>query len=238
MRVLVFTRTAGYRHESIEAGVAALGELAADEGFEITATEDAAVFCPPVLDEVAAVVFLNTSGDVFTDAQRAAFRAYVEGGGGFVGVHCAAATETGWRFFAELVGARFVGHPPVQQATLRVEDRDHPATAHLDEIWIRTDEWYDFAESPRGRVHVLLRIDESSYSGGKMGADHPLAWCHEVGAARAFYTALGHTVESYAEPAFREHLLGGIRWVTARAPQRVSASGVAHSGNAQSSSVC
>jgi len=212
--VLVFTRTAGYRHESIEAGVIALTELADAAGVAMRATEDPAELCPPVLQRCAVVVFLNTSGTVLGRDQRAALASFVRGGGGFAGVHCAAATEPDWPYYGNMLGARFARHPAVQPGVIRLVDRDHPATAHLPDPWPRTDEWYDFDHPPAG-VRVLLRIDEASYTGGGMGAEHPLAWCHEFGGGRVFYTALGHTVESYAEPELRQHLWGGVVWAGA-----------------------
>ncbi|MDQ7906436.1 ThuA domain-containing protein [Phytohabitans sp. ZYX-F-186] len=206
MRVLVFSRTTGFRHDSIPAGVRAMRELHP----RVAATED-----PTALEDltgVDAVVFLNTNGDVLTGAGRAELERYVRGGGGFLGVHSAAATEYGWPFYGELVGAWFDKHPAVQPATITVSDPDHPATAYLPAAWARVDEWYDFRSRPDARV--LLRVDESTYAGGGMGADHPLAWCHERLGGRAFYTALGHTIESYAEPAFRKHLSKALEWVT------------------------
>jgi type 1 glutamine amidotransferase len=207
VRVLLFSRTAGYRHASIPAGIDAIGAELAGQA-EVDATEDAAAFTRANLARYRAVVFLNTSGPVLDAGQKAAFEAYIRAGGGFAGVHCAAATEDGWPFYRDLVGAQFQAHPPVQPATVRVEDPDHPATVGLPRVWPRIDEWYDFRTNPRGAVRVLLTVDESSYDGGATGADHPLAWCR----ARSFYTALGHTVESYAEPELRAHLAGGIRY--------------------------
>jgi type 1 glutamine amidotransferase len=204
--VVVFSRTTGFRHDSIPAGIEAFRQLSSD----VVATEDPAAL--EDLGGVAAVVFMNTNGDVLTDAGRAALEAYVRGGGGFLGVHAAAATEYGWPFYGELVGAWFDKHPAVQPATITVSDPDHPATAHLPAAWTRVDEWYDFRSLPDARV--LLRLDEATYSGGGMGADHPLAWCHERLGGRAFYTALGHTIESYAEPAFCEHLARALDWVS------------------------
>jgi type 1 glutamine amidotransferase len=215
-RILVFSRTTGYRHASIPAGVTALRELGAVHGFAVDATEDPGRFRSHELAGYAAVVFLNTTGDVLSGAQQAAFEGYIRGGGGFVGVHSASDTEASWPFYGGLVGAYFARHPAVQAATIRVEDRSHPATAHLGTAWQRTDEWYDFRTNPRPAVHVLLSLDESSYSGGGMGADHPLAWYHEYQGGRSFYTAGGHTVEAYAEGAFRAHLLGGIRYAAGR----------------------
>lgn len=210
-RVLVFTKTAGYRHESIPAGVAAVAMLGAEHGFEVQATEDADVFAADTLAAYAAVLFLSTSGTVLGDAHRTALESYVRGGGGFVGVHAASATEYDWPFYAELVGARFHSHPEVQDATAYVTDPSHPATRHLPAGgWVHTDEWYDYLQAPGPAVRVLLTVDESTYTGGRMGAHHPIAWCRGLDAGRSFYTALGHTVQCYEDPLFLGHVLGGI----------------------------
>jgi type 1 glutamine amidotransferase len=216
--VLVFSKTAGFRHDSIPAGIAAIRRLGRANGFSISATEDGSAFRRKSLRRFDAVVFLNTTGDVLDRRQEVAFKSYIRHGGGFVGIHAAADTEYGWPFYDGLIGTHFQSHPAIQRATIRVGDRSHPSTRNLPAVWTRTDEWYNFVADPRGRVHVLATIDESSYSGGTMGADHPIAWCHPFKGGRAWYTAGGHTIESYAEPAFRRHLLGGILW----------AAGVAH----------
>ncbi|QKW23998.1 ThuA domain-containing protein [Kitasatospora sp. NA04385] len=210
--VLVYTRTTGYRHASIPAATEALRELGREHGFAVEATEDPAAFTDASLAGRGAVVFLSTSGEVLAPDGRAALRRWVEGGGGFVGVHSAACTEYGWPYYGGLLGARFAGHPDVQPATVLVEDRDHPATAHLPARWEWCDEWYDFRDNPRPGVRVLASVDESGYRGGAMGGDHPLVWCRESGAGRSFFTALGHAEEAYADPLFRRHLLGGLRW--------------------------
>ncbi|MEU5665995.1 lectin [Streptomyces longwoodensis] len=210
--VLVFSRTAGFRHSSIGAGVTALRELGAANNFTVDATEDPGAFTSENLARYEAVVFLSTTGDVLDDSQQAAFEQYIKGGGGYVGIHAAADTEYDWPFYAGLAGALFRSHPPAQSATVRVEDRAHDATAHLGSTWQRTDEWYDYRSNPRATAHVLASLDESSYSGGAMSGDHPIAWCKDYQGGRAFYTGGGHTDESYTEPAFRRHLLGGVRW--------------------------
>jgi len=153
------------------AGVEAVREIGAAQGFAVDATEQPAAFTPDGLARYATLVFLSTSGEILDPSGKAALEAYVRGGGGFVGVHGAAATEYGWPFYGRLVGAWFDKHPPVQRATVRVEDRDHPATRHLDTAWVRTDEWYNFRTNPRPDVRVLATVDESSCSGGTMGAD-------------------------------------------------------------------
>ncbi|MEU0336663.1 ThuA domain-containing protein [Streptomyces sp. NPDC006193] len=216
-RVLVFSKTAGYRHDSIPEGVAAVQELGATAGFAVDATEDAGAFTAANLQRYAAVVFLSTTGDVLDGAQQRAFEGYIRGGGGYVGVHAAADTEYDWAFYGGLVGAYFRSHPAVQPARVDVEDRGHPATAALPGVWNRTDEWYDYRSNPRARARILATLDESSYTGGAMNGDHPIAWCQTYQGGRAFYTGGGHTGESYAEPAFRQHLLGGIRWATGAA---------------------
>jgi type 1 glutamine amidotransferase len=210
--VLVFSRTAGFRHDSIPAGVQAIRDLGAADGFTVTATEDAGAFTPAGLAPYEAVVFLSTTGDVLHDAQQAAFESYIRGGGGFVGVHAAADTEYGWPFYGQLVGAWFADHPAVQAAVARTEDRTHPATSHLPATWTHTDELYNYRSNPRATAHVLVTLDESSYSGGTMGADHPITWCKTVDGGRSFYTGFGHTPESYADANFRALLLGGIRY--------------------------
>ncbi|MGW1624557.1 ThuA domain-containing protein [Streptomyces sp. NPDC002172] len=207
-RLLVHTRTTGYRHDSIPDALAAVREFA---GVDADATEDPAALEQP-LDGYAAVVFLSTSGEILTPAGRARLAAYVAAGGGFAGVHAAACTEYDWPYYGELLGARFDRHPEYQPGRVLVEDHDHPATRHLPAVWDFTDEWYDFRDSPRGRVRVLLRADEASYEGGGMGDDHPLAWCHEQGAGRVFYTALGHAREAYRDSGFLAHLHGGVAW--------------------------
>ena len=216
-RVLVFTKAIDYQHASIPTAVDALKRLAHTHDFEIEAGDDASVFTDAYLAEFDAVVFLNTSGDVFASEQESALEGFVERGGGWVGIHGAAATEYEWPWYAELVGAYFDDHPEPQTATIEVADHVFPATAHLSHRWDRFDEWYNFRSNPRGTVHVLMTLSESSYEGGSMGHDHPIAWAHDVGEGRAFYTGLGHTEESYSDPLFVEHLLGAIEWAAGAA---------------------
>lgn len=211
VRALVYTRTTGYRHESIPDGVDAVRALGVAHGFEVEATEDPAVL-EQGLAEYGVVVFLSTSGEVLTDAGRQALVDHVAGGGGFVGVHAAACTEYDWPYYGEMLGARFARHPACQPGRVVVEDGTHPSTEHLGKTWELTDEWYDFRANPRPAVHILAAADEASYQGGGMGEDHPLVWTREHGSARVFYTALGHTREIYSDQDFLAHLAGGIRW--------------------------
>jgi type 1 glutamine amidotransferase len=217
-RIVVFSRTVGFRHDSIPDATRALVELGKLRGFEVEATEDPASFHDAWLSRFDAALFLNTNGPVLDEPGRGAFERFVRSGKGFVGVHGAAATELDWAWYGALVGATFKAHPEVQAARVSVADREHAATSHLPASWHRTDEWYGFSRNPRGKVRVLLTLDEASYAPGEgaMGPDHPVAWCHEHDGGRAFYTALGHTKESYDDPLYLEHLAGAIAWATAR----------------------
>ena len=209
---LVFSKTAGFRHASIPAGIATIESLGAAQGFLVEATEDADAFTDANLARFAVVIFLNTTGDVLDASQQGALERFIRAGRGFVGVHSASDTEYDWAWYGGLVGAYFASHPAIQAATLLVTDGTHPSTEHFPASFTRTDEWYNFQAQPAATVQVLLRIDEASYSGGTMGATHPIAWAQAYDGGRAWYTAMGHTIESYGEPLFVQHLAGGIRW--------------------------
>jgi type 1 glutamine amidotransferase len=209
-KVLVFSKTAGFRHTSIPNGIAAIQQLGTANGFTVTATEDAAAFTTANLNQYQAVIFLLTTGDVLNATQQTAFESYIASGHGYVGIHSAADTEYDWPFYGGLMGAYFLGHPAIQQATVNVEDRSNVSTAHLGATWVRTDEWYNYRTNPRANVRVLQSMNEASYTGGTMG-DHPITWCQNYGGGRAWYTGLGHTEASYADPNFTKMLLGGIQ---------------------------
>lgn len=213
--ILVFTKTTGFRHDSIPAGVAAVERIAAELGYGTEHTEDAGVHNPLDLARFAATVWLSPSGDVLDELERAALADFVTGGGGWCGVHGASTAEPSWPFFRELVGARFIGHPPgCTPGEIDVVDQDHLATAHLPKRWAWTDEWYSFDERPKG-WEVLLEADEETFAAGDlaMGHPHPIAWHRRLETGRCFYTALGHAAEAYEDDAFLAHLKGGLRSV-------------------------
>lgn len=216
-KVLVFTKTAGFRHSSIPDGVAALIRLGDRHGFGVDATEDARIFNSGMLDGYEVVVFLSTTGDILNSEQETALQRWVEAGHGLVGIHAAADTEYEWEWYGHAMGGYFKSHPHNQTAKIKVEDRSHPSTSHLDAEWERFDEWYNYRENPRENVNVLMTLDESSYEGGQMGDDHPISWYHNVGSGRVWYTGLGHTEESYTEEPFLQHVLGGILWAAGKA---------------------
>ncbi|QHS60991.1 ThuA domain-containing protein [Chitinophaga agri] len=210
-RLLVFSKTAGFRHDCIPVAKLAMIKLGQENGFAVDTTEDAAAFSTRNLKRYAAVLFLNTTGDVLNDEQQTAMQNYIHNGGGYMGIHAATDTEYGWPWYNKLAGAWFTSHPKQQDATLIVVDRNNPSTSHLQEKWQRWDEWYNFKDL-NPDVHVLIKIDESSYEGGKNGDNHPMAWYHDFEGGRSFYTELGHTKESYADQAYLQHVLGGLRY--------------------------
>ncbi len=210
-QILVFSKTAGFRHSSIEVGIAAIQKLGTENGFEVFSTEDADYFEEDSLKEFSAVVFLNTTGDVLNPKQQSDFERYIQAGGGYVGIHSASDTEYNWDWYGKMVGAYFNGHPQIQEAKLKVVDSNHASCKHLPNPWERTDEWYNF-KNLNEDVNILLQIDETSYEGGTNGENHPMAWYHDYDGGRAFYTGLGHTEESFSEENYLQHLLKGIQY--------------------------
>lgn len=214
-KVLVFTKTEGFRHKSIEKGVELLKSQGNENDFEVTHTEDASVFNNDNLKDYKLVVFLSTTGDILNEGQQEAFKTFINNGGGFVGIHAATDTEYDWPWYGQLVGGYFESHPQTQEAIINLVKGDHPSTQHLSDTWTRTDEWYNFKNLNQNTT-TLLNLDESSYEGGKNGENHPIAWFHEFDGGRVFYTGLGHTKESYDEDDFKKHLLGGIFYALGR----------------------
>jgi type 1 glutamine amidotransferase len=215
MRILVFSRTLGFHHASIPTGIAAIQKIGKENNLEVDTTTDANYFNAKQLNKYAAVVFLSTTGNVLNDEQQGAFEQYIKSGGGFVGIHAATDTEYDWAWYNQLVGAYFKSHPKQQEAVLHIIDPSHISTMHLPKEWKRFDEWYNF-KSIQPNLHVLITIDEKSYTGGENGDYHPMAWWHDFDGGRAFYTEFGHTDESYADPLFIQHVTGGIAYAVNR----------------------
>ena len=212
--ILVFSKTAGYRHSSIQSGIEAIQNLGQENGFTVDTSEDASVFTFGNLMRYDAIVFLSTTGDILNDTQQGEFERYIQAGGGYVGIHAATDTEYGWPWYGELAGAYFESHPSnpnVRTGTFRVIDKNHPSTAGLPDQFERSDEFYNF-RSMNPSIQVLVDIDENTYSGGTHGDFHPMSWYHEFDGGRAWYTAMGHTDATFYEPLFLQHLLGGIQY--------------------------
>ncbi len=215
-KVLVFSKTEGFRHSSIPAGIEAVKRIGQKNSFGVVATEDATIFTQNQLKDFVAVIFMNTTGDILNDQQQIEFQRYIQAGGGFVGVHSAADTEYDWPWYNELVGAYFHSHPSdpnVREAIIHKTANKHISTDHLPDVWSRSDEWYNYKSIFKG-IKSILNLDESSYEGGANGAAHPIAWYHEYDGGRSFYTGGGHTDESFSEAEFVEHLARGIEWVS------------------------
>ncbi len=218
INVLVFSKTAGFRHASIEDGKKALLELGKQKGFKVDTTEDATMFQQKHLQQYNVVVFLSTTGNILDEAQQLEFQRFIQAGGGYVGIHAAADTEYEWPWYGKLVGGYFNGHPNnpnVREADIQRIDKTHISTQHLPDIWHRNDEWYDY-KNLNENMKVLLNLDESTYEGGNNGKHHPIAWYHEFDGGRAWYTGGGHTSESFAEPLFLEHIWGGIQYAAGK----------------------
>jgi type 1 glutamine amidotransferase len=217
-QVLAFTKTTGFRHDSIGAGVDLLTQLGSQHDFTVTQTEDGADFTDENLAKYAAVVFMNASGELLDDTQQGAFERYIQAGGGYVGVHCSSCAEDDWAWYGELVGARFSNHPAIQEVSINVENHAHPSTAELPDVWVRDEEPYNFEMNPRANVTVLATFDETTYQGGSLGADHPISWYHEFDGGRSWYTGLGHISQGYMVENFVKHIRGGVLWAAGRAP--------------------
>ncbi|PSL28196.1 ThuA domain-containing protein [Chitinophaga ginsengisoli] len=221
LRVLVFSKTEGFRHSSIAAGKAAFTKMSAEKNFAVDFTEDASLFRTSILKQYNAVVFLSTTGDVLNDAQQLEFERYVEAGGGFVGIHAATDCEYDWPWYGRLAGAWFLDHPMpnnVQTGTFHVAEKNSFATKDMPETFERTDEFYSFKQIDPS-IHILVTIDEKSYKGGKNGDKHPMSWYHDFDGGRSFYTNMGHTDETFKEPLFLNHLWAGLQYaMSATAP--------------------
>jgi glucose/arabinose dehydrogenase/cytochrome c551/c552 len=212
-KVLVFSKTMGFKHASIPAGIAALQKMGQENGFAVDTTKNAEMFTDDNLKQYSAVVFLSTTGNVLDQFQEAAFERYIQAGGGYVGIHAAADTEYDWGWYNDLAGAQFLSHPRgTPNADFIIKDKNFIATEFFtDSVWNRDDELYNY-KNINPDVNVLMTLDESSYEGGQNGDFHPIAWYHDFDGGRAFYTGGGHTDESFSEDLFLKHVLGGIKY--------------------------
>lgn len=222
VHILIYTRNGeGYVHDNIPASVRGIRALCMKRGYTVDATDNSAMFTDESLARFDCIIFSNTNNEVFdTEAQRKAFRRYINKGGGFVGIHSASGTERQWPWFWAMLGGKFVRHPKYQSFTLKVIDPAHPSTGFLGPSWKRTDECY-MMDNLNPDIHVLLAADlatvedpeREKYPGTTFGQYFPLAWCHTYDGGREFYTALGHDSTNYKDPEFLKHLDGGIEWV-------------------------
>ena len=209
--VLIFCKTNGYHHASITTGIAAITKLGQENGFAVDTTVDSTWFREKTLKKYKALIFLSPTGTVFGPEEEKALQDYIHHGGGFVGIHAAADCEYNWQWYGDLVGGYFKSHPKQQEAKFIIVDKDNPATQGLPDPWTHFDELYNYKYYAPD-IKVLIKIDESSYTGGENGANHPMAWYHDFEGGRSFYTALGHTDATWSDPLFLHHLLAGIQY--------------------------
>ena len=220
-KVLLFTKTNGWHHESIHEGVEAIRKLGERNFFTVEWQEMPTVFNDKKLSEFQVIIFLNTTGDILNNDQQTAFTKFIQSGKGFVGIHSASDTEYEWPWYTQLVGRMFHIHPAIQTAVLKVVDNKFPGLERMPASWYWTDEWYEFSEEKVKGLNYILAVDEKTYDpnvkwgekvGKGMGDMHPIAWYHEFDGGRSFYTALGHMPAIYSDPIFLEHVYGGIYW--------------------------
>ncbi len=212
VRVLVFSKTLGYRHRSIKDGVKAIKMLGEKNGFSVDYSQKSSAISNENLKKYKAIIFLSPTGEFLNKDQKAAFQEFIHDGGGFVGIHAATDCLHKWAWYGEMIGAYFTSHPEIQEAQLNVIDKKHLSTQGLQNPWKHKDEWYNFTYTNKN-INVLLTLDETTYKGGKNGEKHPIAWYHNFEGGKVFYTGLGHTKECYTNAAFLKHLLGGIKYV-------------------------
>lgn len=219
-RALVFSKTAGFRHQSISDAVVALKKMGRTHVFSVYTTEDANAFTDENLAKYDVVILTTTTGTIFNDDQKAAFQKFVQSGKGVVGIHSATDTEYEWPWYNKMIGAYFLSHPAQQTLRLEVVDQNHPSTWHLPKNWLWTDELYEFREI-NPDIKVLVKADESTYKVAKGNGDnHPMAWYHEFDGGRVFYTALGHVESAWEDPDFLKHLYGGIWYAATGHPMK------------------
>lgn len=217
LNILVFTKTNGFRHKSIPKSIEKINDWSNTEHWNIEFSEDSTRINNNVLNQIDVLMFLNTSGNILGNSEKEALLNYINKGGGFVGVHLASGTETDWAWFHQMIGAEFKNHPKVQPASMFVNHSfKHPSVAHLGNTLKITDEWYNFKEPVLSHVNVVLALDENSYTGKKMGTNHPIAWYHYYEGGRVFYTGLGHTDEIYDNEDYKKHLVAAINWAGKR----------------------
>jgi len=224
INVLVFSKTSGYRHNSISSGLKMMSDLAQERKWVLTATENADLFTPEFLKTFDVVVFLNPTLDVLNEQQQKDFEAFMNSGKGFVGIHASADCEYDWAWYGDLNGAFFKTHPACQEGTVIFENTDHPSMVPFKgmKTYRTIDEWYTFKVNPRAKVHVLARLDETSLNAETMKDDkwkmndHPLIWYQEMGNSRSFYTVFGHTPEAFQDLKVKEHIGCAVDWVAKR----------------------
>ncbi|HEX7366599.1 MAG TPA: ThuA domain-containing protein [Pelobium sp.] len=211
LKILVFSKTAEFRHKSIPKGIETFRYLARENNWDIDFSEDASRF-DSTLFKYDVLVFLNTTGDILNDSQQEVLKDFVGRGKGFVGVHAASDTEKKWSWYSDMIGAVFSHHPKIQQAALKTANLYKPFFGKDFKERQTQDEWYNFKEAVAPYVNVLTYLDETSYTGGEMKGNHPITWFHHFDGGRVFYTGLGHVDAQYDDANFLNELTIAVKW--------------------------
>jgi type 1 glutamine amidotransferase len=224
VRVLVYTKNGkGYVHDNIPNAVQCIRKLGQEHGFTVEVADQPGVFVESNLQNYTAIIFPSTNNDVFdTDAQRLAFRRYIEAGGGFVGIHSVVGTERNWTWFKRMIGGTFAWHPRFQKFRVQVIDTKHPSTQDIPPTWEREDEFYFIKEMSPGPT-VVMASDLSSLNGeepekvqqfrGSFAQLYPSVWYYNFDGGHTWCTTLGHDKRDYENPQFVQHIFQGLRYV-------------------------
>jgi len=221
-QILLFSLATGWVHDSIPAGVEALTALGEREGYSVINSEDPAIFNDEDLAEFDAIIFLNSTtgkeveNEWFVAERREALQDFVRAGKGIVGIHGASDSHYSWDWYGDMIGGYFERHPEgTPTGELSVVNAGHPSTTHMDPVFSRTDEWYWIADFEPS-VNLLVTLDPESI-GEPAGEEKPISWSQDFDGGRVFYTSMGHTIDTYSDPVFLDHVAGGMAWVLGEA---------------------
>jgi uncharacterized protein len=223
-KVLIYSGSTGFRHDSIPAGVAAMKEIATKLGYTFDASEDPEVFTAEKLEAYKVIVFVSTTTDPkkpesewFVGARRDALVGFLKDGKGVVGIHAAGDSHYHWPWYGQMIGGYFERHPKgTPKGTQTVVDSKHPATAKLPRTITRNDEWYYYKDF-NPLMHVLITVDPATIGNGEADVNpNPVVWYHQFGGGRVFYSGLGHTSESYGEKYIIDLLTGGLKYAAGK----------------------
>lgn len=222
-RVLFLTHSAGFVHDVVKRPDSSTLSIAEERfsemakgAYAVECTQDCSAISAKNLACFDAVMFFTTGELPIPPEGRDALMDWIKSGHAFVGIHCATDTLYQYAPYQAMVGGAFDGHPWHEKVGIRVLDRDTPATAHLGERFEVEDEIYQFKNSPREPLRLLLALEDASIDAakGNKGKDglYPNAWMREWGEGRVFYTALGHEPALWKDERYKKHLLGGLAW--------------------------
>ncbi len=230
VNVLVYTKNGkGYVHDNIPSAVACLQQFGKKYGFRVDTSSNTSVMTESNLKQYTMLIFPSTNNDVFdNEAQRLAFRRYIEAGGGFVGIHSVTGTERNWKWFKMMLGGTFSWHAKFQKFNVKMVDPSHPSVQGLPNTWSKGDEFY-FAKELYPGPKVLMAHDITSLdttdatqkaniikNAGGYAELYPSVWTYDFDGGHTWVTTLGHDKKDYSDPLYMQHLLQGIRYVASR----------------------